>query len=105
MSCEPASRDEVLGVVQAALAELAPADVAFAGSDILPELSIFEDLGLDSLTMVDLTFLLEEKLSVAEFPIQEWADAEASRDGQRYTVASLVDRCCVVLGELGRLDE
>jgi acyl carrier protein len=59
--------------------------------------SIVEDLGLDSLAMVDLTILLEEKLSIVGFSIQAWLDAEAMKDVSRYTVASLVQECRAVL--------
>jgi acyl carrier protein len=82
----------VFEVVRGVLAELL-CDRGQTETPIVPEASVIEDLGLDSLAMVDLTVLLEDRLALREFPMQEWADAEAVRDGRRYTVASLVHAC------------
>lgn len=92
-----AQDEHVRNMVRDALAELVAPDLGFVSSTITTDMSIFEDLGLDSLTMVDLTLVLEEKLSIPEFPMQAWADAESTRAGRRYTVGSLVEWCSRLL--------
>lgn len=62
-------------------------------SDIGRADSIMDDLGLDSLRFVDLTLALEEGLGLDELPVQDWYDAESTRSGKRYSVASLVAFC------------
>jgi acyl carrier protein len=64
-------------------------------------LSLVEDLGIDSIRFVDLAFALEDALGLAEFPMQAWADEEATRGDKRYTVGSLVERCVRCLREQG----
>lgn len=65
--------------------------------------SLTDDLGLDSLRFVDLTVALEDALHIDAFPIQEWHDAEAAKEGERrFTVASLVASCVQCLEERGR---
>jgi acyl carrier protein len=61
--------------------------------------SLVDDLGLDSLEFIDLTLGLEEALKVDEFPMQDWADTEVEKSGQRFTFASLVDTCARVLSD------
>ncbi len=55
--------------------------------------SIVDDLGVDSLSMIDLTLALEEELGIAEFPMQSWYDAELSKMGRRFTVGALAAAC------------
>lgn len=91
------SNDGVFDAVEDALIEL----IAQRGDthlEVEASSSIVEDLGLDSLAMVDLTILLEDKLSIVGFPMQEWLDAETMKHAARYTVASLVQECRAVLG-------
>jgi acyl carrier protein len=90
------ARTAVLGSVTQILHDLLK-ERGTAGKTISPEDSLIEDLGLDSLAMVDLTLLIEERLSISEFPMQEWADMESLLETRRYTVASLVRRCTEVL--------
>ncbi|HVW23980.1 MAG TPA: phosphopantetheine-binding protein [Polyangiaceae bacterium] len=53
--------------------------------------SIVDDLGFDSLKMIDLVFALEEEIGISEFPLQLWYDREVGRvNGARFTVDSLV---------------
>lgn len=51
---------------------------------------IFEDLGLDSLKMVDLTVWIEEVSGLDAFPMQEWLDRYA-RGGRAPTLGDLAD--------------
>ena len=55
------------------------------------------ELGLDSLKLVDLAVALEDDLGIPEFPLQRWADAEASRPEPRFTVGALVTTCVELL--------
>jgi acyl carrier protein len=57
---------------------------------IVPAMSLIEDLGLDSLMFIDLSIALERAFGV-ELSVQDWADAEAVRQSERYTVLSLLD--------------
>ena len=58
------------------------------------EASLVEDLGLDSLKLVDLVLALEDRLGVGELPIQEWLDQQQADRTAGFTVGSLVDACC-----------
>jgi acyl carrier protein len=88
-----------LGVLRAVRQALSRVEPSLARTRIDLATSVIEDLGLDSIRFVDLTFALEDTLGIAEFPMQAWADAEATRPGRRFTVASLVDRCVACLRE------
>lgn len=61
-------------------------------SAITPASSLLDDVGLDSLKLVDLTVALEEALGVDEFPMQDWVDSQQG-DSSKLTVASLVYAC------------
>lgn len=60
------------------------------------------ELGFDSLKLADLVVALESQLGILDFPMQAWIDAEAERDGPRYTLASLVQECTSLLAGVGR---
>jgi acyl carrier protein len=54
-------------------------------------------LGLDSLTLVDLAVDLERSLGIDTFPLQSWADAEAAREKSGFTIGALADTCFELL--------
>ncbi len=62
-------------------------------AEITPETSIVEELGLDSLKLLELTLAIETNLALTDFPMQDWYDAEAAKDGARFTVESLAGAC------------
>ena len=64
----PPSRDEILALVRTQLAEILEIDAASIGED-----ATFEDLGADSLALIELVEALEESLSeaVAGFHIDD----------------------------------
>jgi acyl carrier protein len=64
-----------------------------ASNVVVPSTSLMDDLGFDSLKLIDLTLALEAALQVDEFPMQDWADEEAEKSGGRFTLASLVEAC------------
>jgi acyl carrier protein len=75
-------------------------ELELLASDLRPENSLVE-LGLDSLKAVGLAVALEKALGIPEFPIQEWADAEAEHPAPRYTIASLSATCAALLDARG----
>ena len=61
-------------------------------ADVHESSSLTDDLGLDSVRFVELTFALEDVFELDAFPMDEWAASEMTRAGKRFTVASLADR-------------
>ena len=55
--------------------------------------SIVDELNLDSLRLLDLTFAIEDAFEIDEFPMQQWYDAEAKSGGKRFTIGSLLSAC------------
>src|SRR5689334_22117718 len=74
-------------------------DPRIARRPLTTDLSLIDDLGFDSLRLVDLAFSLEAELQLNEFPVQRWADGEADSSGKRFTIASLVEICLTCLNE------
>jgi len=72
--------------------------------DIRNSTSIVEDLGFDSLRLIDLTLAIEGEFGIRTFPIQAWYDTEALVSGKRFTVGSLVNACgkCLATGRDSR---
>jgi acyl carrier protein len=67
-------------------------------SDVHESSSLIDDLGLDSVRFVELTFALEDVFALDAFPMDEWAASEMARVDKRFTVASLVDRLNALQG-------
>lgn len=53
---------------------------------------LIDDLGIDSLKFVDLTVRLERALGLAEFPMQDWIDAQGA-SGRPLSVGELALAC------------
>lgn len=85
------SEQEVFEKLVSVLDDLGQGD--FARSEIRRETSLDRDLGLSSLSVVDLTLALEATFGFEEFPMQSWADAETGKGAQGFLVGSLVDMC------------
>lgn len=64
---------------------------------IVWESSLIEDLGMTSLSFVDLTIAIEKRLGIAEFTMQDWLDEESIRKVKRFTVGSLVFKCIDII--------
>jgi acyl carrier protein len=97
----PPKRDaaEVEKVVTLIVARLA-ADLGRDATEIGPDTSLIDDVGLDSLKFVDLTMAIEELLEMGVFPMQEWVDAEQDRMApHRFTIRSLSAACLRALDE------
>jgi acyl carrier protein len=86
--------DRVCGVLSRVLSE------GQLDGSVAPSSSLIE-LGFDSLKLAELMIALEEELGVNEFPMQAWIDEEGERDGPRYTVGSLVEKCLSLLSPAG----
>jgi acyl carrier protein len=90
-----AHRADVIGGVRAALLQIEP---RLTERDLRANASIVDDLGIDSIRIVDLTLALQDIFGCSGAPVQEWAD-EQERSGQCYTIASLSERCGSWLAE------
>ena len=55
------------------------------------------DLGLDSLTIVDVVVAIEKELGLEQFPLQQWADIEAAREQDGFRLSSIVETCLCLL--------
>jgi acyl carrier protein len=85
-------KDDIATKVRAALVQV---DRRFGRRELLADMSLVDDLGMDSIRFLDLTFAIEDLLNLTEFPIQQWVDAESTRSGPRFTVRSLVAFCAM----------
>jgi acyl carrier protein len=83
-------RESLFDLVRLELVKVAMTEVT--ADDIGPDSLLIEELGVDSLSFVDLALALEDLLEVDEFPMQAWVDECVSHD-QPLTVGSLVAAC------------
>lgn len=58
--------------------------------EVTPGTSIVDDLGFDSLHLLDLVLALEATWGIDEFPIQVWYDRESVATGARFTAETLI---------------
>ena len=72
---------DVKSVFATALHEICGVDLA----EITDEKHIFDDLGVDSLDFLDVTFELDNKLGV-KLPVEEWLSAEDAGEGDGRSV-------------------
>ena len=63
---------------------------ALAGCTFSADLRLSEDLGLDSLKLVDLTLALEQRFELDELPMHEWLDG-LRRTRDTATLGALVE--------------
>lgn len=97
----PAPARELLAIVREELSRLAPVGAHAHGHAIGEQSLLIEDVGLDSLRFVDLTVALEDALQIAEFPMQDWVDAQVAAD-LPLTVGALVLECERLVAATGR---
>jgi acyl carrier protein len=57
---------------------------------------LIDEIGMDSLKLVDLTVRLEDAFGLAEFPMQEWIDAQLGA-GRPLTLGELARACEALL--------
>jgi acyl carrier protein len=68
-------------------------DGSIAVHQVTAASSLVDDLRLDSFSFVDLTLALERAFGIREFPMQDWVDAEALKESDRFTVGALAGAC------------
>jgi acyl carrier protein len=71
-------------------------DKRIGRTDVCGSASLVDDLGLDSVRFVELTFALEDVFELEAFPMDDWAAKEMTRSGKRFTVAALAERLHVL---------
>ena len=86
-------RARVFGVVRAELLRIRRAQSPDFDAEIRMESSLVADLGLDSLSLVEAVVALEQALRIDHLPLAALNDRESERDGERFTVESLVNLC------------
>ncbi|MBN1656111.1 MAG: hypothetical protein JXA30_20250 [Deltaproteobacteria bacterium] len=63
-------------------------------SDIIrSDTNLILDLGLTSVTFLELAIELESRLPIEEFPLQEYIDQENERGDNGFDVQSLLETC------------
>lgn len=77
-------------VIRAELLQLVAERGVVPNCQLTPDVSLVEDLGLDSLAFVELTLRLEGRLELGELPLREWIDTQSMSPGGRYTLGSLL---------------
>lgn len=85
------SPEELLSAVKTLAATLS--ERPMQASSLSAESRLFDDLGLDSLKLVDLTMELEDRLGIEGFPLQAWLDDERRRPDGAFTLGSLACAC------------
>jgi acyl carrier protein len=85
------SRDDVMQIVCRSIIAVGVAR-ELVPSDIREEQSLFADLGLSSLELLELTVSLESALGV-ELPMQQWVDEQGVLTQSSFRVGALVEMC------------
>jgi len=83
-------RDRVFEIVRAELLRVRREQAPDFDAEIRMESSLVADLGLDSLSLVEAVVALEQALRIDHLSLEALND---SRDGERFTVESLVNLC------------
>ena len=83
----------VFEIVRCELARIAQEQRLERVADIGMATSLTADLGLDSISFIEVAVALEKALEVDELPLGAWSDLESERDEPRFTVGSLVELC------------
>jgi len=83
------SEEAVLSAVRAQIERMRSVDSRLPASEITLASSLTTDLGLDSISMVELACGLEETLGLQPLPLHQWL-ADESEKQDRYSVAALV---------------
>src|SRR5689334_1695685 len=86
------ARERVFRIVREAIVALPVKDRSKL-THVTMSSSIVTDLGIDSLSMIEVAVAIEDALGIAPIPLALWREREAERAGARFTVASLVDLC------------
>lgn len=80
---------EIILVLAPALAEIATR--AGRHNVVVTEASsLVDDLGIDSLHLIDVAVCIEERTGIRDFSVEHWVETESLRRDARFTVGSLV---------------
>jgi len=86
-------RARVFEIVRAELLRVRREQAPDFDAEIRMESSLVADLGLDSLSLVEAVVALEQALRIDRLSLEALDERESRRDGERFTVASLVNLC------------
>jgi hypothetical protein len=78
-----------IGFIDAVRAALERMHHGAASGEVGAATSVVDDLGLDSVRLLEFACALEDELGLADVDLQEWLDAEGTREGKRFTLGSL----------------
>jgi acyl carrier protein len=86
-------RDRVFEIVRAELLRVRRAETPDFEADIRMESSLVADLGLDSLSLVEVVVALEQTCRIDHLSLEALNDRESEGDVGRFSVESLVNLC------------
>lgn len=84
--------DNELGRTLARVRELVSSLRSLTGADLRGDMHLVDDIGLDSMSFVDLTVSIESAFGIAEFPMQDWLDRRYELD-EPITLEALARAC------------
>jgi len=90
---DASTQHRVFEIVRRELARIVREQGSERVADIGMATSLTADLGLDSISFIEVAVSLEKALAVDELPLNAWSDRESERDEPRFTVGSLVELC------------
>ena len=90
---DASTRHRVFEIVRRELARIVREQGLERVTDIGMATSLTADLGLDSISFIEVAVSLEKALESDELPLNAWSDQESERDEPRFTVGSLVELC------------
>lgn len=90
---DAAAKNQVFDIVRRELDRIRREQAPDCDVEIRMESSLTADLGLDSISLVEVIVALERALQIDQLPLASWSDRESDRDDERFTVASLVNLC------------
>jgi|SRR5882672_2870783 len=90
---DASTRDRIFETVRAELLRVCRELQPGFGAEIRMESSLVADLGLDSLSVVEVVVALEQALRIEHLSLEALNERESGREGERFTVGALVDIC------------
>lgn len=90
---DTSAQHRVFEIVRRELARIVREQGLELVTDIGMATCLTADLGLDSISFVEVAVTLEKALELDELPLNAWSDQESERDEPRFTVGSLVELC------------
>jgi acyl carrier protein len=88
-----ASRERIFAAVRSELLRVCSEQNPDFDADIRLDSSLVADLGLDSLSLVEVVVGLEQALQIEHLPLDALRDRASRHGGESFTVESLVNLC------------